>query len=80
LQVHAERDRGDIRRADAFELLARETRCADHGVIVGRGAGVGEVGELPRGSVRKDLTHKAIEALMGDHHRRDAVFAAPRAQ
>ena len=80
LQVHTERNRDGVRRADAVEFLARETGGAHDGVVVGCGARVGEVGELPCGPARKHLADKPIQALVGDHHRRGAVVAAPTAQ
>ena len=80
LQVHAQWDGDGVRRPDAIELFAREPGGAHHGVVVGGGAPVGEVSELSRGSTRKYLARKAIQALVGDHHRGGAVFAPPPAQ
>ena len=50
LQVHAQRDGDDVRRADAVEFFARKPGGAHHGVVVGGGAPVGEVGEASRRS------------------------------
>ena len=80
LQVHAQWDGDDVGRADAVEFFARESGGAHHGVVVSGRARVGEVGEASRGSTRKYLARKAIQALMGDHHRPGTMFAAPTAQ
>ena len=80
LQVHTQRDGDGVRRADAIEFFAGESGRAHHGVVVGRGAPVGEVGEPPGRATWKYLARKAIQALVRDHHRRRAVSAAPAAQ
>ena len=80
LQIHTQWDGDGVRRADPVELFAREPRGAHDGVVVGGRAPIGEVRELLRGPMRKYLSHKAIQALVGYHHRPGAVFAAPRSQ
>ncbi|CFR64877.1 Uncharacterised protein [Mycobacterium tuberculosis] len=80
LQVYAQWDGDGICRSDAVEFFAREPGSTHDSVVVGGGSRVGEVCELLRGSTRKQLARKAIKTLVGDHHRRNAVFAAPPAQ
>ena len=80
LQIHAQRHGDGVRRADPVEFLTGETGGAHHGVVIGGGARVGEIGERRPVSVREHQTDQPIEPLMGDHHRGDAMVASPPAQ
>jgi len=79
-EVDAEWHGDDVRRTDALELRPRETCGAQHSVVVGRRAPVGEVGDPARQRAGQDLAGQPVEPFVGDHHRADPATHAPRSQ
>ena len=79
-EVDAEWHRQDVGSVDAVELLAGERGGAHDRVVVASRAPVCGIGDDAGESLRKDLSDKAIQALVGDHHRRHGPSASPRTQ
>ncbi len=77
VEVDAQRHRDDVRSVDAVELLARECRRADDGVVVRGCSAVGLVGDHARQPPWKELSDKAIKALVRDHHGGDGRACGP---
>ena len=80
IEVDAKRHRDHVGGVYPVELFAGERRRTDDGVVARRGPAVGRVCDRSRGSSRKDLSDKAIEPFVGDHHGRNVVPPAPAAE
>ena len=80
IEVDTQRHGQHVRCVNPVELRAGERGRAHHRVVVRGGPPVCEIRDAAGDATWKYLPDKAIQALMRDHHRGDAVSAAPTAE